>query len=228
MEVTFIDHSGFFVDLPHYQLIFDFVEGMLPPLDQNKKTIFFVSHRHQDHFSARIYDYRESSRYVLSRDITRFPKELQMIRVKPHASYQFEGVKIETLKSTDEGVAFLIEADGKKIYHAGDLHLWLWEALNPQEEEENRRMQSRYTKEIERLKKISLDLAFLVLDPRQKEYGACGMAQFLKQIDVKKVFPMHLWKQFDYQDECLLKELQPWKDKIVRIKENGERFEAEE
>ena len=34
---------------------------------------------------------------------------------------------IHTYKSTDEGVAFLIEAEGKTIYHAGDLNNWIWE-----------------------------------------------------------------------------------------------------
>ena len=36
-------------------------------------------------------------------------------------------VRIRTLKSTDEGVAFLVEAEGKSIYHAGDLNWWYWE-----------------------------------------------------------------------------------------------------
>ena len=30
-------------------------------------------------------------------------------------------------KSTDECVAFLIETEGKWIYHAGDLNNWVWD-----------------------------------------------------------------------------------------------------
>ena len=31
------------------------------------------------------------------------------------------------LKSTDEGVAFLVEVNGVVIYHAGDLNWWHWD-----------------------------------------------------------------------------------------------------
>ena len=34
---------------------------------------------------------------------------------------------IASLKSTDEGVAFVVWAEGHSIYHAGDLNWWHWE-----------------------------------------------------------------------------------------------------
>lgn len=34
---------------------------------------------------------------------------------------------VETLPSTDEGVAWFVTAEGKFIFHAGDLNWWHWE-----------------------------------------------------------------------------------------------------
>ena len=56
------------------------------------------------------------------------------------------GVKIRAFKSTDEGVAFLIETEGKRIYHAGDLNNWVW-AGEP--EADNKRMSENFHKELE-------------------------------------------------------------------------------
>ena len=38
-----------------------------------------------------------------------------------------DNMKIKTLESSDIGVAFLIEIEGKVIYHAGDLNWWHWD-----------------------------------------------------------------------------------------------------
>ena len=43
-------------------------------------------------------------------------------------------VQVETLKSNDEGVAFLVTAEGRTIYHAGDLNWWYW---NGEPEDDN-------------------------------------------------------------------------------------------
>lgn len=36
-------------------------------------------------------------------------------------------MKIETLRSTDAGVAFYVETRGATFFHAGDLNDWTWE-----------------------------------------------------------------------------------------------------
>lgn len=223
MKITFLKHSGFLIKTDYYQLIFDFVEGTLPALDTKKQTVFFVSHRHGDHFSKRIYDYQNQASYVLSFDITDLPQN-NFIVLEAHQKKNWRGLQIETLRSTDEGVAYVVSVEGKTIYHAGDLHLWLWEAENKQEEQENLQMQQRYTHEINRLKGRDLDVAFLVLDPRQEKEGVVGMQQFLSKIDVKHVFPMHQWKKFDFVDTFLKNELSPWEKNIYRIHHEQEEF----
>lgn len=41
------------------------------------------------------------------------------------------GVTVEALPSTDEGVAFLVTAEGRTVFHAGDLNWWHWEGEDP-------------------------------------------------------------------------------------------------
>ena len=54
-------------------------------------------------------------------------------------------VTVKAFKSTDEGVAFLIEAEGKVLYHAGDLNNWVWEG---EPEEYNFRMSEAFHSEL--------------------------------------------------------------------------------
>ncbi len=75
-------------------------------------------------------------------------------------------MKVRAFKSTDEGVAFLIETEGKRIYHAGDLNNWVW-AGEP--EADNKRMSENFHKELEKMKGIHIDVAFMLLDPRQEK-----------------------------------------------------------
>ena len=54
MHVTFLDHSGFLVELPGLTLLFDWWQGDLPPLPSDPLLVF-ASHRHPDHFDPRQY-----------------------------------------------------------------------------------------------------------------------------------------------------------------------------
>ena len=48
---------------------------------------------------------------------------------------------LKTLKSTDEGVAFLLNYIGNTVYHAGDLNLWVWKE---ESREYNEDMEARF------------------------------------------------------------------------------------
>ena len=69
---------------------------------------------------------------------------------------------IEAFKSTDEGVAFLVRAEGKAIYHAGDLNNWVWEG---EPEKDNQKMSERYHGELAKLAGRHIDVAFMLIDP---------------------------------------------------------------
>jgi len=131
--------------------------------------------------------------------------------------------KVKSLRSTDEGVAFLVRCEDRIIYHAGDLNWWHWEE---EDDAYNRMMRGDYQKEIETLAGEKIDLAFVVLDPRQEEQFYWGFDWYMRHTDTKIVFPMHMWKQYEVQDRLIGMEVsEPYREKIMRIREMGQVFE---
>lgn len=123
-------------------------------------------------------------------------------------------IRIDALRSTDCGDAFLITVDGERIYHAGDLNWWHWEeegADKKQEELFNQNQERLYKEEITFLKSLlgendKIDAAFVVLDPRLGKFYHFGMDVFLQEIPVNKVFPMHMWEDYEVIERYLLTE----------------------
>ena len=134
MKITYIHHSCFLIELEQLYLLFDYVKGTLPVLSPDKDLLVLVSHRHGDHFSPDIFDLAEQHpkiRYILSDDIwqNRVPEQHfcrteYMDSGKVLSLPDGGGVQITAFKSTDQGIAFLVENDGKVLYHAGDLNDW--------------------------------------------------------------------------------------------------------
>ena len=205
MIVYPIYHSGFFVELKDRYLLFDCVRAEIPLLDRNKPLHVFISHIHGDHYTPRI---REFTAYYLHRTfITGGVEGEGFFALAPDDRLELEGLTVTALGSTDEGVAFLVETEGKTIFHAGDLHLWYWD---DDTESERRNMYRRYMAEIEKLRGRRIDVAFLVLDSRQTEPDALlGIELFNDITNTAHIFPMH------YSDnETLLGE------RISRLKRN--------
>lgn len=230
MKITYIGHSGFLIELSHTLLLFDYYRGKIPPLPKEKELFVFVSHRHQDHFNTKIFDLakeRENVFYIISADIWKadIPKQLwnKSVQLKPRERWEKGDVKVLTLKSTDEGVAFCVTAEGKKIYHAGDLNDWHW---NEESDEWNLRMLGRYKKFTQPLKSQEIDVGFIPMDPRQEENYALGLEWFLQIADCKKIYPMHTWGQYELIGKWIDEHPDsPHRDKIVRIYQPGDEFE---
>ena len=55
-NITYIDHSGFFMELPHVAFLFDYYQGGIPSAPKDKPMVVFVSHRHQDHYNPEIFE----------------------------------------------------------------------------------------------------------------------------------------------------------------------------
>ena len=69
MKVTYISHSGFLIETKNCLFLFDYYEGKIPPLSQEKPLFIFVSHWHSDHFNPEIFSIRhEKVHYILSHD----------------------------------------------------------------------------------------------------------------------------------------------------------------
>ena len=214
IRATFLDHSGFLVELADVCLLFDWWKGALPPLPE-KPLAVFVSHRHEDHFSPAVFslaDGKRPVRFLLGRDIRPTEKNrarwgltdelLSLCRFlggNEHAEV-FPGVTVETLPSTDEGVAFVVGACGRTVYHAGDLHWWHWEG---EDKAWNRNMEVNFKRYCEPLQGRHIDLAMFPIDPRLGEDGFRGARYFLELTDTACLLPMHQWEQFSFTQDFL-------------------------
>lgn len=213
MKIIYIGHSGFLIEFDECTFLFDYFKtesnnGIFPDFNKSNPLMVFASHFHSDHYNTEIFHmFRDVHcvRFILSKEIQ--PKldtdtiaRNSITAAAPNCEYKFNDksgneIKINTLKSTDEGVAFVVEYCGKTIYHAGDLNWWAWE---DDTEYEAGDMKSRFTAEIDRLTKLTpkIDIAFLPLDPRQGQLFHIGFDYVMKTANIERAVPMHLWNDF--------------------------------
>lgn len=235
MRVTFLDHSGFAVELEHVCLLFDWWKGELPPLPADKPLLIFASHRHEDHFNPAVFSLDDGSRtvrFLLGHDIRLTERNLARWRVPAEAAEKclslggndraepLPGIAVETLPSTDEGVAFVVTAEGRTIYHAGDLHWWHWEG---EDKAWNRNMEVNFKRYLAPLEGRALDLAMVPLDPRLEGAADWGLVYFLEHTDSRRVLPMHQWGDFALTGRFLARHPQ-WADRVVPITAEGQQF----
>lgn len=230
MKITYIHHSAFFVETESACLLFDYFQGKVPEIPKEKHLYILASHRHPDHFSKVIFDVaagHEKTTILLSSDIWRKrtpePAREKTVFLGPGETWEDGILKVETFQSTDEGVAFWCTVDGHSVYHAGDLNHWYWDG---EDEQWNQDMTAAYRSEIAKMHGRTAEIAFLPLDPRQEQYFYLGIDDFVKEVDVKKIFPMHFWGEFDVAER--LKALpcsEGYRDRIVRIEQEGQEFE---
>lgn len=246
MKVTYVHHSGFFVELPQVNLLFDYYTGSLPETDGKKPLAVFASHRHGDHFSEVIFQlpgWFQDVSYVLSGDIweRRVPadKREKTIFLSPGQETELDlsgrdscfSVRIRAFRSTDEGVAFLLDCGGTVIYHAGDLNNWTW---NGEPEAWNRAMAGNYHKELGKIRAVldewgkEIDAAFVPLDGRLEDKFYLGLDDFMKQVGAKHVFPMHCWDDYTVIGKLKkMPESETYRDRIIKITGDGDSFEIE-
>lgn len=215
MRVTFLAHSGFFLELETASLLFDWWKGDLPPLPADRPLLVFASHRHEDHFNPAIFSLAEGGRdvrFLLGKDIRLTERNRTRWDLSDDAAARclalgggetvspIPGVTVETLPSTDEGVAFLVSLEGKTIFHAGDLNWWHWEG---EDKAWNRNMEVNFKRYCEPLRGRHIDLAMFPIDPRLGEDGFRGARYFLELTDTACLLPMHQWEQFSFTQDFL-------------------------
>ena len=229
-KVTYLYHSGFMVETAKYCLVFDYYTagGKINNIDLNafkdKNVYVFVSHFHQDHYDKEIFKWQDKNvRYVLSKDC-KYDKDIQNVTtVSANKGYIIDGMPVETLKSTDEGVAFIVHADGLTIYHAGDLNWWHW---NEESDAFNNMIKQQYTSEIDKIRGVNVDIGFVPVDTRLGDKYILAIDYLMRSVDIKHIFPMHFWQ--DYRIFDLMKgdiRTKEYRERIVRIDRPGQVFE---
>lgn len=225
MKITFIKHSSFMVEMEHCAMLFDWFEGLIPSIEEGKPLVVFASHSHDDHFSPDIFKLDDGTRPV------RFVLGAGIIpgnEARPHAfvlsgeesCQPFEDINVHTLFSTDEGVAFYIETEGKTIYHGGDLNWWHWGHFTDEENVQEERLFKEYSKVLDG--KV-IDVAMVPVDPRLAEAGTWAAKYHLRHWDMRHMIPMHQWNEFDFTKK-LLEEVPEAMDIVETVEENGQVF----
>lgn len=244
MEITYIGHSGFLIEWETCYWLFDYYKGDIPVMNSEKKIFVFASHKHGDHFNPDIFTLHgkyNNIEYVLSSDIKLSNEKLykfgeangildKIISVKPSNQYEMfdqsqRRIILKTLKSTDCGVAFLLQYQGRTIYHAGDLNLWVWKEESKQH---NNNMTALFQKEMNILKGIPIDIAFVPLDPRQQEYYYMGLESLLNTAKIKYAFPMHFWEKPSVIQQFKTERAESIHDtKVIDIYKDGQSWKIE-
>ena len=225
MTVTYLYHSGFVVEFDDIVLVFDYYKGELPETVRGKKLYVFSSHYHKDHFQYKVFDWalEYDATYVLSKDIRTKGPEGRTVKVKRRQNLSVDELQIQTLRSTDEGVAFLVRVKGITLYHAGDLNWWHWEEEGP---EYNEKMKRDYQAEIGTIEGEHIDLAFVPLDPRLEEAYGWGIDYFMRHTETIRLFPMHLWGGYKTIPRFIADPLsEDYRDRIVMIERRQQSFE---
>ena len=204
MEITYLNHSGFVIRLEKVALLIDYFGEGSPVLeevlaDRSRKLYVLASHSHADHFDSSILSFGDShgnAVYVLSSDIRGANSRLGVLSwpvnyLAQGDTYSDENLRIWAFGSTDQGISFLVEADGRKIFHAGDLNNWHWnEECGPDEADA---FEANYLAELEKLALHSPEIYAVMfpVDPRLGKDFMRGPQQFVERIKTAHFFPMH-------------------------------------
>lgn len=246
MQIIFIHHSCFLVELDDKVLIFDYfdgdkVEGMhftgkLPSYEPDTKIYMFASHSHKDHYDMdilRLTDKYSNIHYVFSKDIrisTHFLSKHgidpavrdRVTFVSPDNTYHVDDLDIMTLRSTDAGVAFYVISNGVSLFHAGDLNDWEWDGAG---DLINGRVRRAFRHEIKKLSEKPINVAFFPMDPKLMEYQFKGFDFFLQNTSAEFVFPMHMWQDYsgitEYKKRLSNKDMA---DRVIEIERENQTF----
>ena len=219
MTLRYIFHSGFLLETEQSILIFDYwmdpanvVESFIYP-SGSKHVYVFASHFHEDHFNKDIFKWRQNNpfsdyTYILSKDILkrkRSQKEDADVWMAKGSVWEDENIKVIATGSNDSGVSWIVETEGKTIFHAGDLCNWyarfladgapegeiyseeFGEYINPVAEEK------RFLGELKDMHKITgtFDLVMFPVDGRIGNGYTLGGRQFIERFKVGMFVPMH-------------------------------------
>ena len=189
MRLVYIYHSGFALEADGFSILIDYFKDSDPDpakgyvrseLLKRAGTLYILaSHFHPDHFHPEVLKWKEQKpdiKYIFSKDILkrRRAKADDAIYLKKGDAYQDELLTIKAFGSTDVGISFLIETEGRRIFHEGN-----------------------YLKELDIIAKETsvMDLVMFPVDPRLGTDFMRGAQQFIDRIKTSVFVPMHFWER---------------------------------
>ncbi|GAB6008944.1 MBL fold metallo-hydrolase [Dysgonomonas reticulitermitis] len=208
MKLTYIYHSGYAIEAENFTIIIDYYKDSENEVVRNNllntkgKLYILSTHSHHDHFNKEILNWKNEHPdiiYIFSKDILshKLAKDSDAVYLDKSGFYKDETLSIQAYGSTDLGVSFLIKAEGKVIFHAGDLNNWHWNEEST--EDEIKEAEDFYQRELDLLAANvkHLDLAMFPIDPRLGKDYMKGAEQFVDAIQTDILAPMHFDEAYD-------------------------------
>ena len=182
----------------------------LAQIAEDRNVYVIVSHHHKDHFNRGIFGWSRrftSIRYILSKDTALTSRYIfkertsytgkyrlsanQITVLRPGEIYEDQAVKIHAFGSTDIGNSYVVETEGLKVFHAGDLNAWIWK--DESDESEVNKALSEFKSKLSEIAKHfpEVDYAMFPVDGRLGRDWWEGASIFVRMIGVKNFIPMH-------------------------------------
>lgn len=206
-SITYVHHNCFILDSPTQTYLFDFPDDQHVPEGARelvtqavagKELAVFISHSHDDHLNGDLGSLTSGAKrvcYVVSDDVPDMrpdavPDNGEVLVVEPDTSYEFNGLRIETLLSNDLGVAFLVEDAHLRLYYGGDLAKWIWKGASSREKEVTERF---FKRAMLKVKEFRPHVAFSNVDGRLRNLA--GGAEAYREAGANVFVPMHVFGQ---------------------------------
>lgn len=219
MKITYLYHDCFLIETERCFILTDYWEGVpinpLTLMNSDKPCYVLISHHHKDHFSPRIYSWSTRFRdihYLISNDVKirckhffnpnskylgpnrTSPDKVNVLR--PGEVYKDNIISVYAFGSTDIGNSYVIETEGKRLFFAGDLNVWVWRDESSGEEVDD--MLRRFYAILKSIYASfrEFNVAFFPVDPRMGKDLTEGAELFCQMFSTKVLIPMHfeLWK----------------------------------
>ena len=212
MKLSYIFHSGFALETEQSFLVFDYwmdPSGVMDGVLRSEKPMYvFSSHFHEDHFTKEIFEWKKQKpniTYILSKDIykhRRASKEDADVWLAKGGTWSDDTISVWAL---------IVETEGHRIFHAGDLNNWYAKFLsddNPDQERYSFEMEEvfnpiahkkQFLGELKDIRKVadSFDVVMFPIDGRVGNGYTLGGRQFIERFKVGLFVPMHFTTGFE-------------------------------
>ena len=231
----YLGHSGFLLELESATLIFDWYQGEIPPLRGDKPVYIFASNINQDHFRPEIFGAVEQLPHAeifigYDHSISEVDTFLDGLpeKIQDHVSCfdgearlysENEEMLVSSIPATENGVAFIVEIEGKTIFHGGTLYLnqtaseeeyntW-YKKMKTEQPELNvadyemylEHCEEEFGKCTEKIKGRVFDYAMLPLEPKHGDIGERTIKRYMQVAEYKTWSPMQLHGMYEAVDE---------------------------
>lgn len=225
MKIIHIYHSGFLIKLDNNILVFDCLDSSVSRyFSNNEKVYVFTSHSHSDHYSKNMFEWERKNpnvKYFFGDDIKIRNMKSNYYMMDKYQSLEIDDLRIKSFGTTDSGVSFLVNFHGTNIFHAGDLNWWHWknDSIEKQKKEEK-----DFKLEVDKLRQEDIDIVFIPVDPRLKEYYYLSAEYFGKTIRPKVLIPMHFGNNFDITKR-IKEKLTDFDIEVIEIERKNQEFD---